>query len=173
MTRSLTSYTTAEIGKAVTRPRYCLEIDFHQTGIEVFRWCTASEVSWNGYSWRHVAVDVQSLSITAQSSTAKLGYIDGDQSFRYTVLATTLHNVELNIWTLYGPGPYDPEDGEHLFQGTVSGIKGESGSLRITLSATGRAQVVAPKAFYGPPMFNHIPRPNDVVMIGTRKVTVD
>lgn len=172
MSRILSVYTQGEIVKAVTKPRYCIQLDWNQLGFMTERWCTAADVPWNGFTWYYTPVEVTQLQIADSNSVATVQYIDNDQSFRVLTLSANLLDSRLDIWQLYGTGPYVAEDGEHLFTGKIKSISGESGDMRLTIHATGQSQGIAPKAGYSVPEFNHIPAPESTLQVGTTRIRV-
>lgn len=146
MSRTLTSGTTTEIGKAVTLPGYFIEILFSTP----LRLSSRATLTWSGNTWITWDARIEGLSADAGSSTqdGKIVLGDTDNSITALVLSEGVAGRAINIWKFYGdaPGPTDPVA---IFAGVgdKTSIEPDDGRLSITLAQQGGNTLFSPRRY--------------------------
>src|SRR5881296_792885 len=113
MSRTLTAGTLSEIGAAVTRPGYLVEIDF----ATILRLSSRGTMPWNGNTYTAWYVQISGVGFDAgkaQGGSLTLG--DFDDSISALILDQGIADRAIRIWKIYGETP-GPSDAVPLFAG--------------------------------------------------------
>lgn len=145
--RTLSTTTDTETAKAITRPIELIELVLASG---TYRWSSAGDVSFNGYTWSESGAQVdhlQSLAGGAQQGIISLSNTDNAASA--LVLADGVADAPITLYQLYGDGPYAADDAVELFSGVCDGAP-QIGLDRVQISITsaGRAREFAPRIYF-------------------------
>lgn len=159
--RTLSTYTTTEIAKAITRPIHLVEL---VTDATTYRWSSSGDVPYASVTWTGNGVSVEDLRNLAgggQEGRISLPNIDGAAAA--LVLGTGIADRVLRIYELAGDGPYTAGDAALLFDGVcdaATSIDDERVTIDITSAARNMEQ--SPRILWN--LFcNHMPAPGTVI----------
>ena len=162
MARTLSTATATEIAKAVTRPFYLARIEF--PGVVTYYLSTGATVTWLGYTWDGGNLTVDALrTLPGGGLEGALSLTNADGSGAALALNGSLEEVLVDLWALYGDGPYATEDATQVFSGVLDGAEIGMMRVRFGLSSESRRRATGPRIYCAPPLCNHLVAPGSVL----------
>lgn len=153
----------------LTRPVYLVELGFAPT---VYM-SSGAEVSWGGYVWQNLGVDVSSLQTdTVGRSSATLSVSNLDRTFGSLVLSQAAKDRTAKIYVYYPEGSAGAIDPRLIVDGVMDGA---SVGQRVDINVISRASYFGstPRIVCAPPTFNHLPPAGTVLNWGGVTLTLE
>lgn len=146
MARSLTSGLLTEIGNAVTKPGYFIEIVFSTN----LRMSTRGTLSWNGNTWagRGAVMSGIGNDVTTSAQAGRITFDDGDFAIAELVLSEGIAGRAINVWKFYGATPADG-DPVQVFSGAgdSASLDTTNGKTAVALVQRGARELYAPRRY--------------------------
>lgn len=169
--RTLSSTTSTETAKPITRPIHLVEI---VTNTVTYRWSSSNDVTYNSATYTGNGVSVSALRNLAgggQEGQITLPNIDGAAAA--LVLSADIADKACRIYELSGDGPYSVGDAVLLFEGVcdcASDINDERVTIDITSAARNMEQT--PRILWN--LFcHHMPAAGTVIAWAGERYTLE
>lgn len=161
MARTLSTTTATEVAKAVTRPFYLARI----TTLSVtYYLSTGPTATWLGYTWDGGNVTVEELrSLAGGGLEGAISLTNADGSGAAIALGGSLEEVTVDLWALYGNGPYAIDDAVQVFSGVLDGAEIGPTRVRFGITTESRRRATGPRIRCAPPLCNHLIAPGAVL----------
>lgn len=161
MARELTTALADALARAVTEPLYLVQIDLAGQSL---RYSSAGAVSWLDQTWLPAGLRVEELRpAEAGGQEGRLALANQDNVLSALLLAESLYDRRVRIWTLYGRGPWDEEDAVLLFDGALDGARLDPYRAELDLVSQDAGTAYSPRLYVDPPLCRHLPAPGTVV----------
>lgn len=154
--RTLGGATTTEVGAAVTRPGYLIEIAFSTT----VRLSSRGTIDWSGQTWS--AYDCSVRGLAADSAEVQTdGALDignADLAMSAYILGDGVSGRAVRVWKFYGDATA-LADPVLLFDGIADeAVIADDGRVSITLQQAGGRTLYCPRTYITPDAgFNWLP----------------
>ena len=153
----------------LTRPVYLVELGFSPA----VRMSSGAEVTWGGYVWQDLGVDVSSLSTdTVGRASASLSVSNLDRTLGVLVLSQAAKDRVAKIYAYYPEGSAGVIAPRLLVDGVMDGA---SVGQRVDISVISRASYFGstPRIVCAPPTFNHLPPAGTTLAWGGATLTLE
>lgn len=146
--RTLGGATTTEVGAAVTRPGYLIEIAFSTT----VRFSSRGTISWSGQTWTAYDCNVRGLGVDS-SEVQTEGALDignADLVMSTLILSEGVSGRAVRVWKFYGDASA-LADPVLLFDGMADEATiSDNGRVLITLQQAGGRTLYCPRTYITP-----------------------
>jgi hypothetical protein len=156
--RTLSAPMLTGIAAHITEPVYLVEVLLAQP----FRWTTSDALSWNGYSWQPIGMEIEEIGETA----ARLQLRNDNNSGSALVLNNKLRDTEIRIYLYYNG------DAVEIFRGYGSDSSVAAMTVSIDILAHRSANALAPRKRLASPLFTRLPKLGEVIKWGTESYQV-